>query len=146
MISEQKFWNPVIETLDHEKIRQLQLKKFKKIFSWAYERSRFHRGLYEKAGIKPEDIRSFEDIRRVPTVEKSMMRRNSAQRALPIRRRPLRTHRRCVGIPADKRHHRPTSLSGRHMAGLGMVGRELVIHPLGPGLSPERPRISSFRI
>jgi phenylacetate-CoA ligase len=74
MISEQKYWNPVLETLHHEKIRRLQLKKFKKIFSWAYERSSFHRGLYEKAGIRPEDIRSFDDIRRVPTVEKSMMR------------------------------------------------------------------------
>ncbi len=25
-----KYWNPVLETLPHEKIRQLQLKKFKK--------------------------------------------------------------------------------------------------------------------
>jgi len=74
MISEQKYWNPVLETLDHEKIRKLQFEKFKKIFSWAYERSRFHRGLYEKAGIKPGDILSFEDIRRIPAVEKSMMR------------------------------------------------------------------------
>ncbi len=74
MISEQRFWNPVLETLDHEKIRKLQFEKFKKIFVWAYERSRFHRGLYEKAGIKPADIQSFEDIRRIPTVEKSMMR------------------------------------------------------------------------
>ncbi|MDQ1335670.1 MAG: phenylacetate-CoA ligase [Thermodesulfobacteriota bacterium] len=74
MISEQKYWNPVLETIAHEKIRKLQLEKFKKIFSWAYERSIFHRGLYENAGITPEDIRSFEDIRRIPTVEKSMMR------------------------------------------------------------------------
>jgi len=74
MISEQKYWNPVLETLAHEKIRKLQLEKFKRIFSWAYERSKFHRGLYEKAGIKPADIRSFDDIRRIPTVEKSMMR------------------------------------------------------------------------
>src|SRR4030042_69055 len=74
MISEQKYWNPVLETLPHEKIRKLQLEKFKRIFTWAHGRSRFHRGLYEKAGIKPEDIRSFDDIRRIPTVEKSMMR------------------------------------------------------------------------
>jgi len=44
------------------------------MFTWAYERSKFHRSLYDEAGIKPEDIRSFEDIRRVPKVEKSMMR------------------------------------------------------------------------
>ena len=74
MKSEQIYWNPVLETLAPEKIRQLQLSKFKKIFRWTYENSKFHRRLYDNAGIKPEDIRSFEDIQRVPKVEKSMMR------------------------------------------------------------------------
>ena len=83
MISEQKFWNPVLETLDREKIRKLQFEKFKKIFSWTYERSRFHRGLYEKAGIKPGDIRSFEDIRLIPPVEKSMMREIQRKEPFP---------------------------------------------------------------
>jgi phenylacetate-CoA ligase len=70
----QKYWNPVLETLPQEKIRQLQLKKFKQIFRWTYDHSKFHRQLYEQAGIKPDDIRSFEDIRQVPKVEKAMMR------------------------------------------------------------------------
>ena len=74
MWKEQPCWNPVLETLAHEKIRDLQFRKFRRIFEWGYERSKFHRALYDKAGIKPEDIRSFEDIRRIPTVEKSMMR------------------------------------------------------------------------
>ena len=69
-----KYWNPVLETLAPEKIRQLQLNKFKKIFRWTYENSKFHRRLYDDAGIKPKDIQSFEDIQRVPKVEKSMMR------------------------------------------------------------------------
>ena len=71
---EQPYWNPVLETLPREKIRELQLKKFRKIFQWTYDRSKFHRKLYDEAGITPQDIRSFEDIRRVPAVEKSMMR------------------------------------------------------------------------
>ncbi|MBW1667773.1 MAG: phenylacetate--CoA ligase family protein [Deltaproteobacteria bacterium] len=74
MVSEQKYWNPFLETLPLEKLQALQLKKFRNIFEWAYEHSRFHRSLYEKAGIKPEDIRSIADIKHVPTVEKSMMR------------------------------------------------------------------------
>jgi phenylacetate-CoA ligase len=74
MLKDQPYWNPVLETLAHEKIRDLQLRKFRKIFEWAYERSKFHRSLYDKAGIKPGDIQSFEDIRHIPTVEKSMMR------------------------------------------------------------------------
>ena len=74
MLAEQKYWNPVLETLPKEKIRQLQLKKFKQIFKWAYDRSKFHRQLYDRAGIKPDDIRSFADIKQVPKVEKAMMR------------------------------------------------------------------------
>jgi phenylacetate-CoA ligase len=74
MIDKQIYWNPVLETLPREKIRDLQLKKFKRIFTWAYEKSKFHRALYDKAGIIPDDIRSLDDIRQVPTVQKSMMR------------------------------------------------------------------------
>ena len=74
MNSEHIYWNPVLEKLPPEKIRQLQLNKFKKILKWTYDHSRFHRQLYDNAGIKPEDIQSFEDIQRVPKVEKSMMR------------------------------------------------------------------------
>lgn len=74
MAQDQTYWNPVIETLPREKLRALQLKKFKRIFAWTYEHSRFHRALYAQAGVRPEDIRSFEDIRAVPKVEKSMMR------------------------------------------------------------------------
>ncbi|MBW1996985.1 MAG: AMP-binding protein [Deltaproteobacteria bacterium] len=74
MITNQKYWNPVLETLPYERIRALQLEKFKRIFHWVYERSKFHRSLYDKAGIRPEDINSLEDVRKVPTVEKSMMR------------------------------------------------------------------------
>ncbi|MBN2126116.1 MAG: phenylacetate--CoA ligase family protein [Deltaproteobacteria bacterium] len=70
----QKYWNPILETLSRQKLRQLQLEKFKRLFRWGYEHSAFHRSLYDRAGITPEDIRSFEDIHRVPKVEKSMMR------------------------------------------------------------------------
>jgi phenylacetate-CoA ligase len=71
---DQKYWNPVMETLSRERLRTLQLKKFKRLFQWGYEHSRFHRSLYDQAGIQPNDIRSWEDVHRVPKVEKSMMR------------------------------------------------------------------------
>ena len=74
MLSKTPYWNPALETLPAEKLRRLQLHKFRRIFTWAYENSRFHRKLYDDAGVSPEDIRSFADIRRVPKVEKSMMR------------------------------------------------------------------------
>lgn len=74
MNSSQPYWNPIIEQLPLAQLRRLQLKKFRRIFTWAYEHSRFHRALYDQAGIRPEDIRSMDDIRHVPKVEKAMMR------------------------------------------------------------------------
>jgi phenylacetate-CoA ligase len=70
----EEYWNPVLEKLPHEKLERLQLKKFREIFTWAYEHSKFYHKLYSDAGIEPGDIKSFDDIRRVPKIEKSMMR------------------------------------------------------------------------
>jgi phenylacetate-CoA ligase len=69
-----KYWNPILETMPQEKLRALQLKKFKKIIQWAYDHSKFHRQLYTEAGMEPGDIKTFEDITKVPKVEKAMMR------------------------------------------------------------------------
>jgi phenylacetate-CoA ligase len=74
VMQQDRYWNALIETLPQEKLRELQFKKFKRIFTWAYEKSKFHRSLYDGAGIKPGDIKSLDDIKRVPQVEKSMMR------------------------------------------------------------------------
>ena len=68
------FWNPILETLPREKLQALQVKKFRRIMAWAYEHSKFHRKLYEEAGVEPGDIRTMADVARVPKVEKSMMR------------------------------------------------------------------------
>ncbi|OGR28570.1 MAG: phenylacetate--CoA ligase [Desulfobacterales bacterium RIFOXYA12_FULL_46_15] len=73
-MNDQEYWNPVLETLPKEKLKILQFKKFKRILTWAYTRSKFHRALYDKAGLTPDDIRTFEDIKKIPKVEKSMMR------------------------------------------------------------------------
>jgi phenylacetate-CoA ligase len=68
------YWNPILETMPREKLRQLQLKKFREIFTWAYGHSKFYHQLYSDAGIEPGDLKKFEDIKKVPKMEKSMMR------------------------------------------------------------------------
>ncbi len=67
------YWNPILETLPQEKIQALQLKKFRRILEWAYNNSPFYRRLYQDAGIEPGDIKRFEDIQKVPKIEKGMM-------------------------------------------------------------------------
>jgi phenylacetate-CoA ligase len=88
-----RYWNPVMETMPQERLRQLQLKKFKRIFSWAYEKSLFHRDLYQKAGITPADIGTLEDIRHIPKVEKSLMR--------PIQRKDPFPYGDALCVPLD---------------------------------------------
>jgi len=68
------YWNPILEKLPREDLATLQFQKFKRIFKWAYEKSKFYRTLWAEAGIKPEDIRTREDIKNIPKVEKSMLR------------------------------------------------------------------------
>lgn len=67
-------WNLVLETLDREKLETLQLRKFKRILSWAYGNSPFYRRLYQDAGLEQGDIRRFEDIGKVPKIDKGMLR------------------------------------------------------------------------
>jgi len=68
------FWNPILETMPREQLRQLQFKKFKRILNWTYSHSKFHKKLYSDAGLTPDDIHTFDDIKKIPKVEKSMMR------------------------------------------------------------------------
>ncbi|MCX8021180.1 MAG: hypothetical protein N2745_00195 [Syntrophorhabdaceae bacterium] len=77
------YWNPLTETLPREKLMSLQLKKFKRIFEWAYNNSPFYRRLYKEAGIEPGDIKSFDDIRRVPKIDKGMLREVQSRPPFP---------------------------------------------------------------
>ncbi len=73
MNREAPYWNPYLESLTRDSLERLQLKKFKRILTWAYTNSVFHRTLYQDARVHPDDINSLDDVRRVPKVEKSMM-------------------------------------------------------------------------
>lgn len=69
-----QYWNPIMETLPLEKLQQLQTRKFKRILEWAYDHSKFYHKLYKDAGLEPGDIKTHDDIQKVPKLEKAMMR------------------------------------------------------------------------
>jgi phenylacetate-CoA ligase len=69
-----RYWNPILETMPKEQLHALQLMKFKRIVTWAYDNSPFYHRLYQEAGLEPGDIKHFDDIRKVPKIEKGMMR------------------------------------------------------------------------
>ncbi|CAN2045897.1 phenylacetate-CoA ligase [Candidatus Magnetomoraceae bacterium gMMP-13] len=62
--------------LSQDEILSRQLIKFKRLFKYAYENSPFYRKLYIKAGVTPEDINSFDDIRNLPVITKQDIQKN----------------------------------------------------------------------
>ncbi|MDO8688808.1 MAG: phenylacetate--CoA ligase family protein [Dehalococcoidia bacterium] len=64
------FWNPKSELASREELRQLQLRKLQTTAEWAYARSPFWRRKLDAAGVRPGDIRSLDDIRRLPFLTK----------------------------------------------------------------------------
>ena len=61
-----EYWNPKNETMPREDLERLQLHKLQQLCQWAYNTTPFHRRHFEEAGVKPEDIKTLDDIRRLP--------------------------------------------------------------------------------
>jgi phenylacetate-CoA ligase len=71
-MDEKKYWNPIIETLPQERLQQIELKRFRELLQWAKEASPFYKR--KLRGIEPEDVRTMEDVARVPMTEKDELR------------------------------------------------------------------------
>ncbi len=61
-----EFWNPKNETLPREELQALQLLKLRRMCEWAYATTPFHRRRFDAAGFRPEQLKTLEDIRRIP--------------------------------------------------------------------------------
>lgn len=57
-----------------EQIKKLQLKKLKKIIKYSYENVPFYQKKFNSVNIKPEDIQTFEDLKKIPTTTKEELR------------------------------------------------------------------------
>ena len=77
------YWNPILETMPREQLRKLQVRKFKRIFDWAYNNSPFYGKLYKDAGIEPGDIKNYDDIKKVPKTDKGMLREVQSRPPFP---------------------------------------------------------------
>lgn len=71
-----EYWNPRFETMPRQDLEQLQFKRFKNIVTYAYNNSPAHRKLYDEHGICPDDLKSYEDIRKIPITNKKFITEN----------------------------------------------------------------------
>ncbi len=71
-----KIYDKKIETMSRTRMRALQLRRLKEIVAYAYGRVPFYRKKYDEAGVKPSDIKTLEDINKLPFVTKADLREN----------------------------------------------------------------------
>ena len=70
------FWNEKIETMHREELEKMQLRLLQEKVAEMYVKSEFFHKRMDEAGVKPEDIKSFEDFRKVPFMKKTDLRDN----------------------------------------------------------------------
>ena len=58
--------NPAIEQMSREDMSELQLRKLQKRVEWAMEKSAFYYRKFTDAGVSSKDIKSLEDIAKLP--------------------------------------------------------------------------------
>lgn len=81
-MSENIYWNPRTETMPRHELKKLQVRKLQSLIAWAYKKSSFWRRKLDGVGVKPEDIRDLEDIRKIPFLTR--MELNQSQLNNPL--------------------------------------------------------------
>ncbi len=68
------YFQPEIETASREEILSIQNEKIVKQVKHAYENVKYYRDLMDKKGVKPEDIKGVDDIKKLPFLSKADLR------------------------------------------------------------------------
>jgi phenylacetate-CoA ligase len=71
-----KYWNEKIETMPAEELKKYQLKKLREQVKHCYEHSSFYKKKFDSVGLKPEDIRTLDDLTKIPFTVKADLRDN----------------------------------------------------------------------
>ncbi|MDR0453527.1 MAG: phenylacetate--CoA ligase [Deferribacteraceae bacterium] len=69
-------WNPTYEKMPRKELEKLQLERLKHTAALVYNKVPHYKKVFDKANVRPEDIKSLDDLRRLPFTLKSDMRDN----------------------------------------------------------------------
>lgn len=70
-------FNKKMEIMDKEKIRELQLKRLKETVHRVYDSVSFYRKKLDEKGVSPDDVKTLDDIRKLPFTTKNDLRVNA---------------------------------------------------------------------
>jgi len=68
-------FQPELEKMPRDKLSKLQEERLTKMVNYCYEKVPIYRRKFKDAGIKPDDIRSLDDLEKIPFTEKEDLRK-----------------------------------------------------------------------
>jgi len=73
-LKEHKIYDPQMECMNRDELRELQSKRLRETVKLEYENVPLYRSRMDAKGVKPEDIRTVDDLRLLPFSEKTDLR------------------------------------------------------------------------
>ena len=73
-MTEKKYFQKEIETMPREEMKKLQSEKLVKQVKRVYENVKYYRDLMDAKGVTPDDIKSIDDLHKLPFLTKSDLR------------------------------------------------------------------------
>ncbi|MEW5952568.1 MAG: phenylacetate--CoA ligase [Bacillota bacterium] len=70
------YWEKELETMPREKLAEIQLQRLRQTIARVYNNVPYYRQAMERLGVKPEDIKSLEDVQKLPFTTKQDLRDN----------------------------------------------------------------------
>jgi phenylacetate-CoA ligase len=70
------FWDKEHECMPLEEMQKFQLKSLRETFKWVYEKIPFYKNKFQDMGLEPGDIKSLEDLAKLPFTVKTDLRDN----------------------------------------------------------------------
>ena len=81
-MKEQVYWNPKTELMTRESLEDLQLRKLRKMVNWSYENSPLWRRKLDNVNFKPGDIKSLEDLKKIPFLTRKELSQSQLNKPL----------------------------------------------------------------
>jgi len=74
MAEEKKYWDSEAETMPIDRLKKLQGERLQELVAYACEKTKFYRRKYDEAGVRPSDIHTIDDLKKLPLIEDDEIR------------------------------------------------------------------------
>ena len=92
-----QLWNKRFETMSRDELENIRNSKIQTQLKYCYERSSFYKQAFDEIGFLPEDIKTIENLRKLPIVMDKEIEKNSRDESIKGHGHPYGMHL-CVPV------------------------------------------------